>query len=134
MRVAAVCLATFAAAAPALAADDIADQASRAYQLFAGGLSQQDFLDAQYGKDLFAGVGGNWVRLNGPDPKAGIETYGTDTRRFCSGPAALTLSSANPWSLTLTTNLKGANFSQVYTLIAGSTFGTRSRPTVMPGS
>jgi hypothetical protein len=123
MRAVVFCLATLAVAAPAMAADDIADQASRAYQTFAGNLSQQDFLGAQYGNNLFAGVAGTWVRLNGPDPKAGIETYGADTKRFCASRAAVTLSSPNSWSLTVTTNLNGPNFSQVYTLIAGSTFG-----------
>lgn len=128
MRTVVFCLATLVAAAPAFAADSIADQASRAYQTFAGGLSQQEFLGAQYGVDLFAGIAGNWVRLNGPDPKAGIETYGADTARFCASPAAVTLASSNPWSLTLTTNLKGPNFSQNYALIAGSTFGEHTDP------
>jgi len=123
MRVAPLCFAVLAVMSPARADDTIADQASRAYELFAGGLSQQGFLGAEYGDKVFAGIAGDWVRLNGPDPKMGIETYGTDTQKFCATPAALTLSSANPLSMTLTTNLKGANFSQIYTLIAGSTFG-----------
>ena len=41
MRAAAFCFVVLAAATPALAADTVADQASRAYALFAGGLSQQ---------------------------------------------------------------------------------------------
>lgn len=123
MRAAAACFAVLALATPAPAADTIADQASNAYGLFAGGLSQQGFLGADYGSKLFAGIAGDWVRLNGPDPKMGIETYGSDTQRFCATPAKVTLSSPGPLSLTLTTNLPGANFSQIYTLIAGSTFG-----------
>lgn len=128
MRAAALSLAILAAAGPAAAAETIADQASRAYGLFAGGLSQQGFLEAEYGTKVFDDIAGNWVRLNGPDPKMGIETYGRDTEKFCASPAALTLSSGNPFSMTLTTNLTGANFSQVYTLIAGSTFGEHTDP------
>jgi hypothetical protein len=112
-----------AAASPALAQPSIADQAQAAYAVFAGGLSQQDFLAARYGEPLFDNVAGNWVRLNGPQPRTGIETYGADTARFCRSPAAVTLKSDGPLSLTLTTNLEGSNFSQIYTLIAGSTFG-----------
>ena len=50
---AALCLALLAFAAPAFADDTIADQAQKAFQLYAGGLSQQDFLSAKYGNDLF---------------------------------------------------------------------------------
>lgn len=128
MRAAMVCLAALAAWSPAFAADTIADQASRAYAVFAGGLSQQGFLGAAYGGKLFDGIAGNWVRLNGPDPKIGRESYGPDTQKFCASQAALTLGSSGPYSMTLTTNLKGANFSQVYTLIAGSTFGEHTDP------
>ena len=128
MRAAALCSAVLALATPALAADGIADQASRAYAVFSGGLSQQGFLGAEYGNKLFANIAGSWVRLNGPDPKMGIETYGSDTQKFCASQAAVTLSSADPLSMTLTTNLKGPNFSQVYTLIAGSTFGEHTDP------
>jgi hypothetical protein len=128
MRTAVFCLAVLAASAPAIAADTIADQASRAYAVFSGGLSQQGFLGAEYGNKLFEDIAGNWVRLNGPDPKMGIETYGSDTQKFCATPAAVTLSSPGPFSMTLTTNLKGANFSQVYTLVAGSTFGEHTDP------
>jgi hypothetical protein len=116
------------AATPGLGADSIADQASRAYGVFAGGLSQQAFLGAGYGNKLFADIAGSWVRLNGPDPKVGIETYGADTQKFCATSAAVTLASLDPLSMTLTTNLKGPNFSQVYTLIAGSTFGEHTDP------
>lgn len=111
------------AATPVAAADTIADQAQAAYQTFAGGLSQQAFLGAQYGNDLFRNVAGDWVRLNGPANKSGVETYGADTQKFCQTQARLTLASDSPLTLSLTTNLKGENFSQQYTLIAGSTFG-----------
>ncbi len=116
------CLAT-----PAIAADSIADQAKSAYQAFAGGLSQDDFLNAEYGKGVLDDIGGNWVRLNGPQA-SGVETYGVDTDRFCQTPAALTLGSPNAMVLNLNTNLQGANFTQQYTLIAGSTFAEHTDP------
>ncbi|HVY50312.1 MAG TPA: hypothetical protein VHA07_02000 [Devosia sp.] len=127
MRALLVLLLTLAAS-PALAQASIADQAQAAYAVFAGGLSQQDFLAAHYGDKLFDDIAGNWVRLNGPQDKTGIETYGADTERFCKSPAALTLASDNPLSLTLATNLKGRNFTQTYTLIAGATFGEHTDP------
>lgn len=125
---AALCLALLAFAAPALADDTIADQAQKAFQLYAGGMSQQDFLSAKYGIDLFRNIAGNWVRLNGPDNKSGAETYGADTAKFCGGHGAFTLSSGDPLILTLTTNLAGSNFSQTYTLIGGSTFAEHTDP------
>lgn len=130
MRLSAAVLMLPLLAAPAFAADapPIADQASRAYQLFAGGLSQQAFLGAKYGDDLFDGVAGHWVRLNGPNPKTGIETYGVETDKFCASAAAVTLASPTPVTLTLSTNLKGSNFTQEYSLIAGSTFGEHTDP------
>lgn len=121
-------VALFALASPALAGDTIADQAKAAYEVFAGGLSQQDFLAARAGDKTFANVAGNWVRLNGPAPKTGIETYGADTEKFCKGAAAITLASPNPFMLTVTTNLKGSNFTQQYSLIAGTTFGEHTEP------
>ena len=120
--------------APVFAADSIADQAEQAYAMFAGGLSQQAFLSAQYGDKLLANINGNWVRLNGPDPKSGAETYGADTARFCQSQAAVTLKSDSPFTLTLTTNLKAANFSQQYSLIAGSTFGEHTDPAAYLGT
>ncbi len=123
-----LCLAVLAFATPAFADDTIADQAQQAFQLYAGGLSQQAFLDAQYGNDLFQGIAGSWVRLGGPDNKSGVETYGSDTAKFCQGHAALTLASTNSMTLMLTTNLAGPNFTQTYTLIAGSTFGEHTDP------
>lgn len=127
MRLSAALLLAFIAT-PALAADGVPDQARAAYQMFAGGLSQEDFLGTQYAQSLFADVDGNWVRLDGPE-KSGIETYGADTDKFCQTPAALTLSSPSPLKLTLTTNLQGGNnFTQQYSLIAGSTFAEHTDP------
>ena len=125
---AALCLALIALVSPAVADDSIADQAQKAYAVFAGGLSQQDFLAARMGNKTFADIAGNWVRLNGPAAKSGIESYGTDTEKFCKGSAALTLDSPNPLTMTISTNLKGANFTQQYSLIAGSTFGEHTDP------
>jgi hypothetical protein len=121
-------VALIALASPAVAEESIADQAKKAYEIFAGGLSQQDFLAAHVGDKTFANIAGNWVRLNGPAPKTGIETYGTDTDKFCRSPAAITLGSPNPLVLTVSTNLKGPNFTQQYTLIAGTTFGEHTDP------
>src|SRR5215216_81358 len=112
-----------AALLPAAAADGIADQAQDAYRLFSGGLSQQDFLGAKYGRGTLSGIDGNWVRLNGPANGTNIETSGIDTDKFCKSPAALTLASPTPVTMTLHTNLKGKNFTQEYSLIAGATFG-----------
>ena len=66
--------------------------------------------------------------------QSGIETYGSDTEKFCKTQAALTLGSANPFTLSLGTNLKGANFTQQYVLIAGSTFGEFTEPTAYLGA
>jgi hypothetical protein len=128
MRLSTACVFFLALAAPALAAPSIADQAQNAYATFAGGLSQQAFLAAQYGQSALRNVGGKWVRLNGPDNKSGIETYGSDTEKFCKTPAALTFASSSPRTLSVTTNLAGENFVQEYALIAGSTFGEHTDP------
>lgn len=129
MRLRAAALLVAVLAAPAMADDaSIADQAKTAYSMYAAGLSQQDFLTARYGKSLLANIAGNWVRLNGPEGASGIETYGADTDKFCKTNGALTLSSPGPLTLTLKTNLKGGNFTQQYTLIAGSTFGEYTEP------
>lgn len=123
-----LCLTLVALASPAVAAPSIADQAQQAYAVFAGGLSQQEFLMAHVGDKTFSRIAGNWVRLNGPQPGTGIETYGADTEKFCKSPAAVTLASADPLTLTVSTNFSGTNFSQQYTLIAGSTFGEHTDP------
>lgn len=128
MRLSAACLLLISLTSHAAAAETIADQAQHAYGVFAGGLSQQAFLSAEHGQTALRNIAGNWVRLNGPDNKTGTETYGADTEKFCKTSAALTLASPTPLSLTLTTNLKGSNFSQSYELIAGSTFGEHTDP------
>jgi hypothetical protein len=130
MRFSAACLFLCLTALPAASAESIADQAQSAYQAFAGGLSQSAFLSAQYGKTALLNVAGNWVRLNGPDSKSGAESYGSDTEKFCQSGAALTLGSPDALTLSLATNLSGANFTQRYTLIAGATFGehTEAQP------
>jgi hypothetical protein len=123
MRSSLACLIVLSLIAPAGAADSIADQAQQAYGVFAGGLSQQDFLSGRYAGPMLRTIAGNWVRLNGPANKTGVETYGADTDKSCQTPAALTLASPDAFTLTLTTNLPNNNFSQTYTLIAGATFG-----------
>jgi hypothetical protein len=128
MRLALAAVLLTAFTLPAAAADSIADQAQSAYALFAGGLSQQDFLGAKYGKGTLSGIDGNWVRLNGPANGTNIETYGADTEKFCKSPAAVTLASPTPFTMTLQTNLKDKNFTQQYALIAGSTFGEHTDP------
>jgi hypothetical protein len=121
MRLRAAATLALLAVAPAAAADSIADQATRAYDLFAGGMSQQQFLSATYGRKALDGIAGTWIRLDGPDGK-GSSSYGADTEKFCAGNARLTLASPDPLTLTLATNLPGDNFAQTYTLIAGATF------------
>lgn len=121
MRLSAAALLVVLAVAPAGAADSIADQATRAYDTYAGGMSEKDFLAAIYGQKALLDIGGGWVRLNGPQA-SGASSYGPDTEKFCKGNARLTLATPDPLTLTLSTNLSGANFSQTYTLVAGSTF------------
>ena len=123
MRLCAAGFFVLAMIAPAAAADTIADQAESAYSLYAGGLSQEGFLTATYGLALLKNISGNWVRLNGPDNKTGVETYGADTDKFCKSNARLTVAAPDSLTLTMTTNLPNGNFTLTYTLIAGSTFG-----------
>lgn len=128
MRLAASLL-VLAFVAPAAAADSIPDQAAAAYQMFAGGLSQKAYLSGDYGKTLFKGIAGNWVRLAGPDDKSGAESYGTDYAKLCGGPATITLASPNQYTLNLTTNLTNAsNFTQQYSQVAGATYGEFTDP------
>ena len=115
-------------AAPAVAADTIADQAQQAYDVFAGGLAQADFLTARHGGSAFKDVAGSWVQLNGPKPDTGIETYGSDTEKFCKGPAVFVLASPDPLTLTLSAKPADLEFSQTYTLVAGATFAERTEP------
>lgn len=122
MKIVATLSVILASTLPAAAADSIADQAKRAFELYAGGLSQPAYLAAGYGAALLKDIGGNWVKLNGPDPQTGIETYGNDTEKSCKTAAALTLAAPNTYSMTLATNLQANNVTQVYTLVAGATF------------
>jgi hypothetical protein len=122
MRPLVAALVMLAAALPVQAADPIADQASKAYEAFAAGLSQQQFLAGSFGQNVLVNAAGTWVRLNGPDPKSGATTYGTDVEKFCAGNGRVTLASPDPMTLTLTTNLPKSNFTQSYTLVAGATF------------
>ena len=129
MRLPAVCLTLALIASPAMAdTASVADQAQRAYDLYAGGLSQQAFLSAGYGERLFGNIDGRWVRLNGPDNKTGIESYGAFTNKYCKGPAALTLASTSKLTLTMTTALPAGTYTQSFTLVAGSTFGEHTDP------
>lgn len=115
-------------ALPAAGADSIADQASRAYGIFAGNQAQPDFLGARYGEALFRGVAGDWVSLNGPAPNTGVETYGADTEKSCRGTGVLTLAAPDRLTLTLAARPTDKGFTQTYTLIAGATFAERTDP------
>lgn len=128
MRLSATFACLAALASPALAADSIADQAQSAFGIFAAGQSQYEFLSAGYGKAVLASVAGNWVNLNGPAPGTGIETYGVDAANFCKSAAVLTLASPDPLTLTLTAKPAVSAFTQIYTLIAGSTFSQYTDP------
>ncbi len=120
---AAAVLAFGLSAAPAAAADSIADQAHNAYQIFTGGVSQPAFLGARYGEFALKNVDGKWAPLNGPDIKSGIESYGADTDRICASPQASVLASPDPLTLTVTSTTPRGSFTQTYALIAGTTFG-----------
>jgi hypothetical protein len=122
------CFAIALGVAPAVAADSVADQASSAYTIFAGGKSQVDFNLTKYPGVAFADVSGKWVGLNGPAPQTGIETYGADVEKFCGGSAALVLASPDPITLTVTAKPKQNEFKQTYTLIAGATFAEHTDP------
>jgi hypothetical protein len=116
-------------AVPALAADSIADQAQAAFGVFGAGKSQSDFTMAGTGSVTFKGIAGRWVNLNGPAPVTGIETYGPDTEKFCKGAAVFTIASPDTMTLTLSAKPVGVEFTQIYTLIAGSTYAQYTEPT-----
>ena len=115
-------------AGPAVAAETIADQASAAFEIFAGGKAQPDFASGGYGKSLLGNVAGTWVALSGPQPGSGIETYGADVDRACVTPAAFKLASPNALTMTMTAKPLDKEFSQSYTLVAGSVFAERTEP------
>jgi hypothetical protein len=115
---AALCLAIV----PAHAAQSIADQAQSAYDIFAGGQSQKDFLSARYGRSALSGIDGRWARLNGPDNDSGVESYGSETEKACTGPDPVTIKVIAPVALTVETTHGANSILQQYSLIAGSTF------------
>lgn len=122
MRLALAAVLICICAMPAIAQQSIADQAQRAYDLFAGGLSQQDYATARYGNAVLGNIAGKWVGLSGPAHGTGIETYGADTERLCAGTGTFTLTAPDPFTLTLTARPAESEFRQTYTLIAGSSF------------
>ena len=127
MRLSAV-LALALLATPVAAADSIADQAQAAFDVFAGGQSQLDYTMTGYAAVVLKDIAGKWVGLAGPAPGTGIETYGADTEKSCRSPAVLTLASPDPLTLSLSAKPATAEFSQVYTLVAGSTFSEYTDP------
>ena len=129
MRLSAILSVILALASPVAAADSIADQAQRAYGVFAGGQSEQDFLLAGAGPAVFKGIAGNWVGLRGPAPGTGVETYGADTEKLCKGSAVLALTSPDSMTLRLSANPTGSPFDQTFTLVVGSTFAEHTDPT-----
>jgi hypothetical protein len=128
MRPSALILVLISLASPVLAADSIADQAQAAFAVFAGGQSQDDFNTAGYGSVALSTIAGKWVALGGPAAGTGIETYGTDTAKFCKGAGAVTLASPDLLTLTLSAKPAATAFGQTYTLIAGSTFSEYTDP------
>lgn len=122
MRLAATLAVLLFAVAPAIAADSIADQAHNAYATFAGGLSQRDFLATQFGSVALKGIAGTWARLTGPDEKSGVESYGPQTDKTCTGTLALELNAPSPVELLVKTLRPANNLTFDYALIAGSTF------------
>lgn len=114
--------------APAHAQTIIADQAQKAFDLFAGGLSQPDYVGGKATKVLFSNVAGKWVSLNGPAPRTGVETYGADTEKFCKGNGVLTLATPDAYTLSVTAQPGEVEFRQSYLLIAGSTFAEHTDP------
>jgi hypothetical protein len=122
MRLAATLAVLLFAIVPAAAADSIADQAQDAYATFSGGLSQRDFLSTQFGGVALQGIAGKWARLDGPDEKSGIESYGAQTDKTCAGTLALELNAPSPVEFLVKTARPANNLTFDYVLIAGSTF------------
>ena len=126
VRLAAVAFALLSAA-PASAQQSVADQASDAYRVFAGGLGQGDFLIMRYGETVFDGAAGEWARLGGPN-KSGVETYGVDRDKICGTENAVTISTPAPMSAAIENTPPGSSFVQHYSLVAGSTFAEHTDP------
>lgn len=108
--------------APSAWAQSVADQVERSYRTFAGNLSQADYLGGRYGESVFAGTAGKWARLNGPDGKTGVETYGADRDRICASDQALTITANGPYGASILVSAPAGTFVQDYSLVAGSTF------------
>lgn len=115
-------------AAPATAADSIADQAQAAFDVFAAGQSQVDFNTKGTGRAVFNDIAGTWTSLGGPAAGTGIETYGLDTEKGCKTTGVFTLSSSNPLTLTMLAQPLGKPFEQIYTLISGTTYSAYTEP------
>ncbi|MEQ1771447.1 MAG: hypothetical protein ABL879_16580 [Devosia sp.] len=107
-------------ASPA-AAQSVPDQAERAYKIFAGGLSQSDFLLGGQGRTAMDGTVGKWARLNGPDGRTGVESYGADRDRICAG-APISIKLVSPAVAEFGNNTPLGSFTQVYSYVAGATF------------
>lgn len=127
MRLSAI-LAIALFALPASAADTIADQAQSAFATFAGSKAQLDFNLGRYGTVALSNIAGKWVSLAGPAAGTGIESYGSDTEKSCKSPAVLTLTSPDPITLKLSAKPAASEFTQTYTLVAGSTFAEYTDP------
>ena len=123
MRLSVATLACLLVASPALAADSIADQAHAAYATFTGGLTQAQFLGAQYSRSALSDVDGTWAKLSGADNKTGVESYGADTDKACKAGLAPTLASPDPMTLAVTTRTPLGSVTQTYSFIGGTTFG-----------
>jgi hypothetical protein len=128
MRLSVVAVLLASIAGPAMAQNSIADQAQAAFAVFAGGKSQLDFNTAGYGTAALRNVAGKWVGLTGPAHGTGIETYGADTEKSCKTSAVLTLASPDAITMTLSAKPAAMEFSQIYTLMAGSTFSEYTEP------
>ncbi|MEQ1900381.1 MAG: hypothetical protein ABL866_06575 [Devosia sp.] len=115
--------------APPASAQSIADQAQRAYQTFAGGLSQPAFMVGGIGQAALDGLAGKWARLGGPDPKTGVESYGTDRDKLCASDTAVIIAAPSAVSLDVTSTPPDGTFVQHYTLVAGATFAEHTDPT-----
>lgn len=127
MRLSAV-LAFALLASPVAAAGPIAEQAQAAFEIFAAGQSQLDYAMTGHAGVVLRNIAGKWVSLAGPAAGTGIETYGADTEKSCKSPAVLTLASPDPLTLTLSAKPATTEFSQIYTLVAGSTFSQYTDP------
>jgi hypothetical protein len=117
-----VLLALLLVVASPASAQSVADQTERAYRIFAGGYSQGDFLGGRFGETVFDGAAGKWARLNGPNGKTGVETYGPDRDRICGAGQGVTIAVDGRYGAHFLSVAPTGTFTQNYTLVAGSTF------------